>query len=304
MKRIWTGCLLALLIPYVVTLVWSGSIRGEQKPQMVISGKRILLDGDQSGYVDAEEYLIGMTGRQMPPDYGPEALKAQAVIARTYLYKKMGDSDEIKESELGITYIEESGLEKLWGSEKFVEYYKNIEEAVKATAGTVMMYEDDEIDALYHRASAGMTRAGDEHHPYLECVESRRDVEADNYLSVLNWSAESVASQLKELGEDPELTAAQLPESIQMIEKDNAGYVGKIQIGNHIYTGEEIAKALSLPSSCFTLENYEGQIRAVCKGIGHGYGLSQYGAKTMGEEGYTWEDILNYYYKNIVLISS
>ena len=135
-------------------------------------------------------------------------------------------------------------------------------------------------------------------------MESRRDVEADNYLSVLNWSAESVASQLKELGEDPELTAAQLPESIQMIEKDNAGYVGKIQIGHHIYTGEEIAKALSLPSSCFTLENYEGQIRAVCKGIGHGYGLSQYGAKTMGEEGYTWEDILNYYYKNIVLISS
>ena len=138
--RIWTGCLLALLIPYVVTLVWSGSIRGEQKPQMVISGKRILLDGDQSGYVDAEEYLIGMTGRQMPPDYGPEALKAQAVIARTYLYKKMGDSDEIKESELGITYIEESGLEKLWGSEKFVEYYKTIEEAVKATAGTCLLY--------------------------------------------------------------------------------------------------------------------------------------------------------------------
>lgn len=304
MKQILTGCLLALLIPYIVTLVWTGSIRGEQKQQTVVSGKRILLDGEQSGYVDAEEYLIGMVGRQIPPDYGPEALKSQAVVARTYLYKKMGDSDEIKESELGITYIEESGLEKLWGSEKFVEYYKNIEEAVKATAGTVMMYGDEEIDALYHRASAGMTRAGDEHHPYLVSVESRRDVEAENYLSVMNWSAESFVSQLKELGEDPELTAAQLPESIQMIEKDGAGYVGKIQIGNHIYTGEEIAKALSLPSSCFTLENYEGQIRAVCKGIGHGYGLSQYGAKMMGEEGYTWEDILNYYYKDIILISS
>lgn len=304
MRRIWTGCLLALLIPYIVTLVWSGSIRGEVKEKAVISGKRILLDGKQSVYVDAEEYLIGMVGRQMPPDYGPEALKAQAVVSRTYIYKKMGDSDEIKESELGITYMEESGLEKLWGSEKFVEYYKNIEDAVKATAGTVMKYEDEEIDALYHRASAGMTRAGDEHHPYLESVESRKDVEAENYLSVMNWSVESVTAKIKELGEDEALAATQVPESIQMIEKDAAGYVDQIQIGNHIYTGEEIAKALGLSSSCFTLENYEGQIRAVCKGIGHGFGLSQYGARCMGEEGYTWEDILNYYYKNINLISS
>ncbi|MBS5064708.1 MAG: SpoIID/LytB domain-containing protein [Hungatella hathewayi] len=305
MRRIWTGCLLALLIPYVVTLVWSGSIRGEQQKQMaVVSGKRIALDGERTGYVDAEEYLIGMVGRQMPPDYGAEALKAQAVVARTYIYKKMGDSDEIKESELGITYIEESGLEKLWGSEKFVEYYEAIGDAVKATAGVVMTYEDEEIDALYHRASAGMTRAGDEHHPYLEPVESRRDVEAENYLSVMNWPAETFVNKLKELGEDTELAVSQVPESIQMIEKDGAGYVRKIQIGNHIYTGEEVSKALDLASSCFTLEGYEGQIRAVCKGIGHGYGLSQYGAKMMGEEGYTWEDILNYYYKNIVLISS
>lgn len=299
MRRFWTGCLLALLIPYVVTLVWSGSIRGEQKAAVYVSGKRIELDGTQAGYVDAEEYLIGMVGRQIPPDYGAEALKAQAVVARTYIYKKMGDSDEIKESKLGIQYIEESGLEKLWGSEKFVEYYKNIEEAVKATAGAVMMYEDDEIDALFHRASAGMTRAGDEYHPYLEAVESGRDVEAENYLSVMNWSPETFVSKMKELGEDAELTAAQVPESIQMIEKDGAGYVGKIQIGNHIYTGEEVAKALGLSSSCFTFEDYEGQIRSVCKGIGHGYGMSQYGAKLMAADGYTWEDILNYYYKDV-----
>lgn len=306
MKHTWTGCLLALLIPYIVTLVWSGTIRGEQKPPSIISGKRILLDTNNTptACIDAEEYLISVTGRQIPPDYGPEALKAQAVAARTYIYKKMGDSDEIKESELGITYIEEPGLENLWGSDKFIEYYKNIEDAVKATTGTVMTYENEEIDALYHRASAGTTRAGDEHHPYLEPVESKRDVEAENYLSVMTWSAENFVSKLKELGQDTELTPAQVPDSIQMIEKDGAGYVGRIQIGNHIYTGEEVSKALGLSSSCFTLENYEGQIRAVCRGIGHGYGLSQYGARIMGEEGYTWEDILNYYYKNIVLISS
>lgn len=304
MKKIWTGCLLALLIPYVVTLVWSGSIRGVQKPASVISGKKVLLSGNRAGYVDVEEYLIGIVGKQIPADYGSEALKAQAVVARTYIYKKLGDAHEIKESELGLDYLGESKLEKLWGSEKFVDYYQYIKEAVDTTAGMVMTYEDEEIDPLFHRASAGVTRAGDEYHPYLVSVASSRDVEAPDYLMVVNWTAEEFAGKIKELGEEIELGASEALESIQMVEKDGGGYVEKIMIGSHTYTGEEVQKALGISSCCFTLERYEEGIRAVSKGIGHGYGLSQYGAKVMGEEGYNWEDILNYYYKNITIQSS
>lgn len=303
MKRIWTGCLLALLIPYVMTLVWNGSIRGEQKPASVTSGKRVLLDGGNGGYVDVEEYLIGAVGRQIPPDYGAEALKAQAVVARTQIYKKMGSSDEVRESDLGMDmdYLEDSKLEKLWGSEKYVEYYQYIKDAVDATAGQVMTYEGEEIDALFHRASAGVTRAGDEFHPYLVSVDSSRDVEAPDYLSVTNWTLEEFAAKIREISKDRELSAKTVLESIQLIEKDEGGYVGKMMIGSYTYTGEELQKALGLSSGCFTLEGYEGGIRAVCRGIGHGYGLSQYGAKKMAEDGYTWEDILNYYYKDILI---
>lgn len=301
MSRIWTGCMLALLIPYVVTLALAGTIKGEEKRVEFISGKTVLTR--QGRAVDAEEYLIGVVGRQMPADYGAEALKAQAVVARTYIYKQMGDSVEIGEEELNLEYLEEKQLETMWGSDKFVEYYKNIQEAVEATSQMVMTYEGNLIDPLFHRASAGKTRAGDEYHPYLESVESLRDVEAEGYLSMPSWEPEAFVSAVNQITGDGDLTISQVPEGIQLIEKDGAGYVRTIQIGSHAYSGEEVQAALGLPSACFTLEGYEGRIRAVCKGIGHGYGMSQYGARVMAEEGRTAEEILSWYFKNIDLIS-
>lgn len=301
MSRIWTGCMLALLIPYVVTLALAGTIKGEEKRVEFISGKTVLTR--QGRAVDVEEYLIGVVGRQMPADYGAEALKAQAVVARTYIYKQMGDSVEIGEEELNLEYLEEKQLETMWGSDKFVEYYKNIQEAVEATSQMVMTYEGNLIDPLFHRASAGKTRAGDEYHPYLESVESLRDVEAEGYLSMPSWEPEAFVSAVNQITGDGDLTISQVPEGIQLVEKDGAGYVRTIQIGSHAYSGEEVQAALGLPSAYFTLEGYEGRIRAVCKGIGHGYGMSQYGARVMAEEGKTAEEILSWYFKNIDLIS-
>lgn len=303
MRRIWTGCVLALLIPYVVTLAWSGTIRGNTKQVELISGKKIILDQQNNGYMDVEEYLVGVVGRQIPADYEPEALKAQAIIARTYIYKQMGNDTEIPESALNMDYLEEEQLEKLWGSDKFVDYYQNIQTAVEATSKMVMTYEGNLIDPLFHRASAGRTRGGDEYHPYLESVESLQDVEAEDYLTLLSWDGDTFVAKINEISTEKEVAGSQVPESIQLVSRDEAGYIGTIQIGNHTYTGEEIQKGLGLPSSCFTLEGYEGQIRAVCKGIGHGYGMSQYGARVLAAEGKGVEEILTYYFKNIELIS-
>ncbi len=91
--------------------------------------------------------------------------------------------------------------------------------------------------------------------------------------------------------------------TFQLVGREKGGYVKEIQIGAHIYSGEEIRQALSLPSSSFTMEEREGKIRIICKGIGHGYGLSQYGADAMAREGKGAEEILKYYYQNIVIIS-
>ena len=130
-KRIIWAALTGLMVPYVGTLAWTGTIRGEElryEQQKEVSGRRrILLDRTGgSYYMDMEEYLPGVIARQVPVEYEPEALKAQAIIARTYICRQMegaGDEEEIAESALDMDYLEADQLKKLWGSSRFPEYY-------------------------------------------------------------------------------------------------------------------------------------------------------------------------------------
>lgn len=92
-------------------------------------------------------------------------------------------------------------------------------------------------------------------------------------------------------------------DTVQIVERDEGGYITAIQIGTALYKGEEIQEALGLSSPSFTIESFEDKIRIVCQGDGHGFGLSQWGAVQMAENGSTFEEILNYYYKNIELAS-
>ena len=315
--RIWIGILAALLLPYVVTLAWSWGVNGTDKSgfgeggalwmrqeEGEDSGKRIYINNGQKGYVDVETYLVGIVARQIPAEYEPEAIKAQAIIARTYIYGKMEGKTEAAEADLGLNYLGETQMESMWGREKFVEYYDKISEAVKETRGLVMALGQEDgqmerMEPLFHRASAGTTREGDEAHPYLKSVDSHWDVEAEGYLTVTEWEPSEVVRLLSEA----DLTEEQVMATFQLVGREKGGYVKEIQIGAHIYSGEEIRQALSLPSSSFTMEEREGKIRIICKGIGHGYGLSQYGADAMAREGKGAEEILKYYYQNIVIIS-
>lgn len=303
-KKAVMVCILALLFPYIITLAWTGKIEEQKEVPIVTSGKKIILDrkGSES-YMDVEEYLPGVVAKQMPADYGKEALRAQAIVARTYIYGKMNGQDEIKESELHMEYLEEKQMEKLWGSESFVASYQSVEDAVRSTSKTVIMYDGKLIDPLFHRASTGKTRVGDETHLYLQTVDSSRDVEAEGFLTMVAWSREDFADKINQIAGDAPVKADQVPESCQIVLRDEGGYVEQLQIGTRTYTGEEIQYALGLPSSAYGFEEYEGGVRAVCQGIGHGYGMSQYGAKCKAEEGWKAERILAYFYKNIVLIS-
>ncbi len=303
MRKLVLVCILSLLLPYIITLAWTGRIAEEQEVPLITSGKKIILDRKNGErYMDVEEYLPGAVAKQIPMDYGKEALRAQTVIARTYIYQKMNGADEVKESELHMEYLEEKQMKELWGSESFIEYYQALEEAVKSTSGMVITSNGSLIDPLFHRACTGMTRPGDENHPYLESVVSKGDVEADGYLTMTVWTKEDFTAKINQIPEAVPVTAEQVPQSIQIILRDDGGYVKQIQIGTKEYTGEQVQYALNLPSPAYTLEEYDGKIRIVSQGIGHGYGFSQYGAKLMAEEGMKAEDILAYFYKNIVLI--
>lgn len=303
MQKAAAMCLAAILIPYISTLAWTGRVEGNTQ-RMESAGKSIILDRGSTGTaVDLEEYLIGVTAVQIPADYEPEALKAQAIIARTYLCRQMGGETSIPESALDLDYLEQGQMEALWGKEACLENYKKFRDAVRETSGQVIRYDGEYIDPLFHRLSAGKTRQGDSLHPYLAPVESGEDVEGEGYLGITLLTRDEMASRLNSMSDPPEVKAEDVLESIQIIKKDGAGYVESVQVGAKSYGGEEVQYALGLPSPAYRFEAYESNVRCTTKGIGHGYGFDQYGACRMAGEGKTAEEILKFYYKNIVVDS-
>lgn len=303
--------------PYIVTLGWAGSIsgrsrgleqwgderaggnEGEGTESSLSSGKQVVLDRETVSYLDVEEYLVGVVARQIPAQYEKEALKAQAVIARTYIYQQMAGENQIAESALDMDYLGQMQLEKLWGTKNYLTFYRRVEEAVAETKGVALLWEGEYADALFCRCSAGSTRAGDEKHPYLAAVQCQEDLGAEGFLQLKEWTPEEFSRLISGIPDGGPVSADQVPGMIQIGERDSAGYVKLVQIGNVQFTGDEVRYALGIQSPCFYFEDYGGNIRAEVKGIGHGYGLSQYAANEKAKEGWSYDGLLTHFYPGV-----
>lgn len=334
MKRFLAVLLVMVLIPYVTTLAWTGrlgdgNIAGIDEADGAWFGGGVGAEGDGTGADDSaadidtagageryvivvrddvenritvEEYLIHVLAAQIPADFGPETLKAQAVLARTYVYGEMeaaGSANTIYEEALDMDALSRAQMEKKWGSGDFAKMYGNLKSAVDATAGMYLTYEGQLIEPLFCYASAGVTRTRGDEYPYLKQVESDGDLLADGYLSMPVFSAGELAEKINSIPGAVPVTADQLPGEIQIVERDNAGYVKQVQIGQKTYTGEEVQYTLGLSSSCYSFEEFNGKIRVICKGIGHGYGFSQTGANALEKTGMDFRELIGYYFQNV-----
>lgn len=259
--------------------------------------RKILMEQDGVyTYRNLEDYLPGVVFSQTEPGTELEALKCQAVIARTYICRLMEERDSIDEKELNLPDL--SG--RLGTSDETVKALALCEQAVRETNRKIMIYEDQCILPLFHKISAGRTRTGDTDFPYLASVQSSYDRQADGYWTEVSWSPAEFA---KKMGMDLGLSAENMIAQIQIIQKDEAGYVQKMKVGSKILNGEEVQYALELPSASFSIYRSNEKLCARAAGTGHGYGLSQAGARAMAREGWEYEEILHYYYKNISIVS-
>lgn len=303
MGKFGAALVFAVLFPYIVTLAWTGTVEGTGVRTEAGGDRRILLDeGNVKAYMSMEEFLPGALAAQIPADFGEEALKAQAIIARTYICGRMGEEKEISQSELDMDYLDGKELAALWG-EQAAKNYRRLREAAEETRGQVITYEGELIEPLFHRASAGRTREGGDGYPYLTAADCPGDLEADGSLQAVTMTKEELAEKIRTIPGAGEVAAEGLPGDIQILAADETGYVKEIQIGTGSCTGEEVQRALGLASPCFSVEEYGDGLRVVTRGIGHGYGLSQYTASLLSGEGRTAEEILQFFYKSIVLIS-
>lgn len=239
----------------------------------------------------SEEQIVGIVAKEIGANANREAILAQCVIARTNLY----DARKRHTTEPEALSIGE--MQELWGAD-FDQIYQEMEECAALTGDEVLVWNGDYIYAAYHALSAGRTRNVTEMYeaadmPYLTEKACQEDVTAEGYLSVSYWEREEFLTECRK--RFPEAALSDISE-IQVLSRDETGYVKEIQVGSGTFLGEEFRSRWELNSACFTITEMEDKVRIVTKGLGHGFGLSQNTANLMAAEGKSYEEILAYFY--------
>ncbi|WP_165998608.1 stage II sporulation protein D [Bacillus sp. Cs-700] len=253
--------------------------------------------------IPIEDYVKGVVAAEMPSDFNLEALKAQALTARTFVVTKLKNPSANLPDQAVVTdtiqdqvYKDQAQLKKAWG-EEFDEKFARIEEAVQATSGQILTYEGNPIYASFFSTSNGYTENSEDYWenkaPYLRSVESPWDVDSPKYEDKATFT---VAEFEQKLGVDLSNN------SIGSIENLTEGKrVAEVSVGGKTFTGREIRDLLGLRSSDFTWERVGDTINVVTKGYGHGVGMSQYGANGMAEDGKAYADIVKHYYQGVAI---
>ena len=262
--------------------------------------------------MNIEEYLCGVLSGEMPSDFNIEALKAQAVAARTYvMYNKENQTSKHKGSAVctDYTHCQEyksyEALKELKGEEWIKNSYPIIKQAVNETKGHIIAYDGEPILPLYFSTSSGKTENSEEvfsaEYPYLRSVDSPYDKYAPKYASTLKISNKDFVSKLKNTYSDINIIENNLSSQIKILNRSDGGSVEKIKLGNKELTGRDIRNILNLNSANFEIKFDTNSLDFVVKGYGHGVGMSQWGAQGMAEEGYKYYEILSHYYKDTTI---
>lgn len=292
-KRILLAAALGWLVPAVILMAspWDKKeeppIPTEAPLQTVTAEYTVHLEGDE---VPLETYLIGVLAAEMPASFELEALKAQAVVARTYALKRCEESP--KHGKNGVCtdpaccqgYVSGDGIQS--------ENWEKLRQAVKETRGMVLTYEGQLAEATYFSSSGGTTEAaymvwgGDV--PYLQSVESPD--ERNLFEQTVFFSREELENALGiDLSEDPE-------DWIGGITYTESGSIDTWEIEGETYRGTEIRRLLGLKSTCIHAEPMGDGISVSTVGFGHRVGMSQYGADAMAVKGRSFREILSHYY--------
>lgn len=261
--------------------------------------------------VNLDEYLYGAVSAEMPANFDIEALKAQAVVARTYtIYKILNDKNKHGEASI----CDDSGCCQAWISkeDRMARWDENCKEenwnkivrAVNETQGVIITYEGAPINAFFHSNSGGCTEApvnvwGGTGYPYLQSVETSGEDGYTQYNSELEISKEDFINRIREVHEDFTIDF-NCEDCISILEYTSSGRVKTIKIGNINMSGVEVRKLFGLKSANFKIEIVEN-IKFKVVGYGHGVGMSQTGADSLAKQGYGYQDIIKHFYTGVIL---
>lgn len=245
-------------------------------------------------YLDLENYVIGVVAGEMPALFQDEALKAQAVAARSYVLSKKKDGNyEVSASTSDQVFLTSYEMKEKW-QEDYDEYYNKILNAVKKTTGEVLTKDNKILKAFYFSMSNGYTENSKDvfGEDLTQSVESPFEASLSNFEIVKEFSKNEL---LEKLGVDNL--------NIENQQISETKHTSSIIIGGKEFSGIEVRKLLNLRSTDFEIKQVGENFNIITRGYGHGVGMSQYGANELAKSGKSYKDILAYYYKNTRLVN-
>lgn len=272
----------------------------------------VLLNNEISE-IAMSDYLIGVVAAEMPVSFSAEALKTQAVAARTYImYKKLvapsanhAGADVCGEYSCCSAYSSDAALREKWGA----NYEANIgiiTTAVRETDGIIMAYNGEPILAAFHSSSSGQTEAsadiwGDV--PYLQSVKTyENSANVPNFYTAVQLTYEEFKETVLRSYPGAALGGAETASTwITDIVRSQSGRISSLTIGGVTISGADFRKLFSLRSTNIEFEHGALGLKMTTKGYGHGVGMSQFGADYFSSQGHDYAYILQWYYPGAVL---
>lgn len=285
-KLFFAFLIILFLLPYIISVF--------------INGKNAVQGADSD---NASVYLAEMLAGETDGGCEIEALKAQAVVLRTELYRTEKEKQTLLDKCLTQTQ-----MKKKWGT-KYEENLEKCQQAAQETKGIVLWYHETFAWAPFHQSSNGKTRdvqevLGNADYPYITAKECPLDKAAEDEIQVHLIEYKEIQKRCREFLVAEEQKKAENGygyEDFEIQEWDSSGYVRKMRIGETICTGDQFRDALKLPSSSFSF--YEGPhgLKIATVGKGHGFGMSQWTAQEMAKDGKNYEEILQFFYEGTEL---
>lgn len=299
MKKFFLITLLIILVPFLTVIIF---IKDDEIKFYYLSNMNVRVKREAKGLVESvpfEDYVVGVLAGEVPTSFDIEALKAQAVAARTYVMKKMQDNKDkdydVVDTVENQVYLDNEQLKEKW-NDKYVEKINRVKEAVIGTKGEYLIYDGKVIEAFFFSTSVGKTENSEEiftsAKPYLRSVDSSWDEEVSPVFNVsFEFSLQEFYDKLG-LKYNDDL-------KIEVLSTTSTGRIKEIKINDKKFTGGQVYSKLSLKSTFFTITKIGNSVVVNTKGYGHGVGMSQYGALAMAKKGYTYDEILKYYYQGV-----
>lgn len=318
MKRFIYGCLSLFLIAVFVLPVIL--VKGCEFPFVEKEQKEPIIkvyDERQDKLIELpiEEYIKGVVAAEMPAEFDEEALKAQALASRTFTLKRiksLGGPGCGKHEGADIcndiwdcqAWMSKEELKDKWGTIKYIRYWNKISDAVESTKGEVITFQGELIDAVFHSTCGGYTENSEDVWtnvvPYLRGKECGYCTDSPRYFDTLEISLQEFTEKLglprESVRED---TASKRGTGIKVLEVSPGKRVKRISIGGVEFKGSDLRTKFPLRSTRFDWEIGNGKIEFRTQGNGHGVGMCQFGADGMADAGFTYQDIIKYYYTGV-----